>query len=422
MLICLHCATFCKFSYPRFFLGHLLTRTASDSKLIYKNVTYNLPKINTSPLTALLLLTSEPWTRLQVETITQYVFENIRIPAFATLSTALAASFAYGVQDALVIDIGKDKTEITPIVEYTPVTVSQRTIKYGSSAINANLVKALPDLMTEQIEALKKSDIYEILSEDAAKNSWFGLNNLNGAPDSGTNENDDGIVDVAAIVTSGRTREILAQREKEKEQSQSSDKEKEKSNEDREFNTFTDMEGKSIQVGKERFHGAEELIEKITIAVGEVLKHLDDASSRQECWDNVIILGRGSSIKGFKEALLLSLQARYVISRPTMGSELPSMFNTSGYNTPTGSGTPSFLQSQQITYGKSSQGHGQIPVQIKVVKTLDYFPEWKNYGWEESSFLGAQIAAKQIFGGSVEGTYVSRTDYNEMGPSSIWDI
>lgn len=144
--------------------------------------------------------------------LSRSTFFSIRIPAFATLSTALAASFAYGVQDALVIDVGKDKTEITPIVEYTPVTVSQRTIKYGSSAINANLAKALPDLTAEQIEALKKSDIFEILSEDAAKNSWFGLNNLNGAPDSGTNENDDGIVDVAAIVTSGRTREILAQR------------------------------------------------------------------------------------------------------------------------------------------------------------------------------------------------------------------
>ena len=300
--------------------------------------------------------------------------------------------------------------------------MSQRTIKYGSSAINANLAKALPDLTAEQIEALKKSDIFEILSEDAAKNSWFGLNNLNGAPDSGTNENDDGIVDVAAIVTSGRTREILAQREKEKEQSQASDKEKEKLNEDREFNTFTDLEGKTIQVGKERFHGAEDLIEKITIAVGEVLKHLDEAGSRQECWDNVIILGHGSSVKGFKEALLLSLQSRYIISRPTMGSELPSMFNTSGYNTPTGASTPSFAQLQQNTYSKSNQGHGQIPVQIKVAKTLDYFPEWKNYGWEESSFLGAEIAAKQIFGGSVEGTYVSRTDYNEMGPSSVWDI
>lgn len=379
--------------------------------------------MNPPPLTAILLLTSEPWSRLQVEGITQYVFETLRIPAFATLSTALAASFAYAVQDAVVIDIGKDKTEITPIAEYTPVTLSQRTIKCGSSSINKALEKILPNLTPSQVEYLKKSDIFEVLSEDAAKQSWFGINNPSGMPDS--NPENDGIVDVAAIVTSGRTREILAQREKEKEKEKlgqgGENSENEKANEDREFNTFIDANNTVVQVGKERFQGTQELVEKITIAVGEVLKHLDEANRRQECWDNVIIVGRGSSIKGLKEAVLYSLQSRYVISRPTMGSELPSMFNTSGYNTPTGSGTPSYMQAQQ-PHLRGGQGHGQVPVQIKISKTLDYFPEWKNYGWEEASFLGAQIAAKQMFGGSVEGTYVSRTDYNEMGPAAIWDI
>lgn len=379
--------------------------------------------MNPPPLTAILLLTSEPWSRLQTEGITQYIFEHLRVPAFATLSTGLAASFAYAVQDALVIDIGKDKTEITPVVEYTPVTLSQRTIKYGSSSINKALAKTLPDLTADQIEALKKSDIFEVLSEDAAKNSWFGINNSNTIPDS--SKDDEGVVDVAAIVTSGRTREILAQREKEKEREKTGASgevaENEKANEDREFNMFTGADGTVVQVGRERFHGTEELVEKITLGVGEVLKHLDEANSRQECWDNIIIIGRGSSIKGLKEAILYSLQTRYVISRQTMGSELPSMFNTSGYNTPTGTGTPSYIQSQQPSM-RRGQGHGQVPVQIKTAKTLDYFPEWKNYGWEEASFLGAQIAAKQIFSGSVEGTYVSRTDYNEMGPPAVWDI
>lgn len=399
-------------------------RTNRRSKLIHKTVTYNLPKVNPPPLTAILLLTSERWSRLQTEGITQYVFETLRIPAFATLSTALSAAFAYAAEDALVIDIGKDKTEITPIVEYGAVTISQRTINVGSSSINKTLAAALPDLTPTQIELLKKSDIFEVLSEDAAKNSWFGTNTSGDGPDS---KEDDGVVDVAAIVTSGRTREILAQREKEKEKekekgAQAGEKQEEKANEDREFNTFVDDEGKTIQVGKERFQGTTELVEKITLGVGEVLKHLDESNSRQKCWDNVIIIGRGSSVKGLKEAILYSLQTRYVISRPTMGSELPSMFNTSGYNTPTGgAGTPSsYLQQQPHIRG--GQGHGQVPVQIKVAKTLDYFPEWKSYGWEEASFLGAQIAAKQIFGGSVEGTYVSRSDYNEVGPAAIWDI
>lgn len=307
------------------------------------------------------------------------------------------------------------------MVEYAPVNLSQRTIKCGSSSINKALTKVLPQLSTNQIESLKKSNIFEVLSEDAAKISWFGINTSNNILD--PSKEDDGVVDVAAIVTSGRTREILAQREKEKEKNAHGEvTEEEKANEDREYNTFIDDDGVAVQVGKERFQGTAELVERVTLGVGEVLKHMDEANSRQECWDNIIIVGRGSSIKGLKEAILYSLQSRYVISRQTMGSELPSMFNTSGYNTPTGTVTPSYLQSQQQLQLRRGQGHGQVPVQIKAAKTLEYFPEWKNYGWEEASFLGALIAAKQIFSGSVEGTYVSRSDYNEMGPAAIWDI
>ena len=52
---------------------------------------------------------------------------------------------------------------------------------------------------------------------------------------------------------------------------------------------------------------------------------------------------------------------------------------------------------------------------------MEYFPEWKEAGYEEAHFLGAQVAAK-IFFISPPGdckTYLSRSDYNELGPSGI---
>jgi actin-related protein 9 len=69
-------------------------------------------------------------------------------------------------------------------------------------------------------------------------------------------------------------------------------------------------------------------------------------------------------------------------------------------------------------------GHSQSPSSIKLVKMPDYFPEWKEAGFEEAGFLGAQIAAKVIFvvdQGQTKG-YMTRADYNEMGPSGIHDI
>ena len=67
--------------------------------------------------------------------------------------------------------------------------------------------------------------------------------------------------------------------------------------------------------------------------------------------------------------------------------------------------------------------HGQTPSSVKLVKAPEYFPEWKEVGFDESAFLGAQVAAKVIFvvdQGQSKG-YMTRPDYNEQGPSGIHD-
>lgn len=376
-------------------------------KLVYKSVA------RPGYPTALIIASSSRWARSHIELLTQYVFESLHVPGFSLVPCGLASAFAFALQDALVIDVGLDKTEITPVLEFAVVNQAQRIIDLGGSSINKELGKLLPDLTEQQIEDLKKSNIYEVLSEDDTKNSWFGQQETNAK-----NPDEDGIIDVAAIVASGRTREILAERERQK--GQPSD-EPEKSNMDREFNTFIDSDGKVIEVGKQRFHGTENLIERITLEVGRVVQNVDQVNRRQDLWDNLVILGRGSSVKGFKEALISSLNTRYLINRPTTYSELPSTFNT-GHNTPSG-GTPMYNGgSNNIHLANAHQGHGQSPTSIRSAKMPEYFSDWKGRGWEDAAFLGMEIAARPIFTGSVENTFVSMNDYNEVGPTSIWDI
>ena len=65
--------------------------------------------------------------------------------------------------------------------------------------------------------------------------------------------------------------------------------------------------------------------------------------------------------------------------------------------------------------------HGQTPTSIKVAKIPEYFPEWKEAGYDEAMFLGAQVAAKVLFvvdQGANKG-YMTRTDFNDQGPSAI---
>ena len=66
-------------------------------------------------------------------------------------------------------------------------------------------------------------------------------------------------------------------------------------------------------------------------------------------------------------------------------------------------------------------GHSQGPSSIRLAKTPEYFPEWKEGGFEEAHFLGAQFAARALFivdQGADKG-YMTRVEYNDEGPMAI---
>ncbi len=81
------------------------------------------------------------------------------------------------------------------------------------------------------------------------------------------------------------------------------------------------------------------------------------------------------------------------------------------------------MPSSQMQHTQSS--HQQTPHSIKFAKVPDYFPEWKDVGYDEAGFLGAQVAAKVLFvvdTNQNQKGYMTRSDYNEQGPSGIHDF
>ncbi|KAH6616398.1 actin-domain-containing protein [Boeremia exigua] len=211
---------------------------------------------------------------------------------------------------------------------------------------------------------------------------------------------------------------------------------------------------REIEVGTERFlAGSDGTLEKIADAVHRAISSVDEVNKRSELWDSLVICGNGSRLRGFKEALLQVLQMKYLISPSSatiFTSEIPSNISTpagTGANTPQpqlgphgGSGVNPLLfaattaQSQNfMPHGgnplmpsmshNAHSSHGQTPTSIKTVKPPEYFPEWKDVGFDESAFLGAQVAAKVIFvvdQGQSKG-YMTRPDYNDQGPQGIHD-
>lgn len=173
---------------------------------------------------------------------------------------ALTTTWAYGVETACVVDVGFEKTDVTSVVEHMVANVG-RTIALpdsGGEAMTKQLHKLLGEKgwTNDMCEQLKKSPICEILpagvplplAESSEKDtSKLTVTNpaaaaSTGAPSSGpsvpipaavqpisTNGDgegeediadkvvdDEGVLDVATIVASGKTQEFLAAQERKK--------------------------------------------------------------------------------------------------------------------------------------------------------------------------------------------------------------
>lgn len=557
--------------------------------------------------TPILVISQPAWTAQDHESLTQFIFEKFKTPAFCLMDSALAVCYSYATPTATVVDVGYGKCDVTAVNEFLVSDLGRGSALpgCGGEAMTQRLHHLLDGrgFTTDVCEQLKKSPICEILppgtelpaeaeapttvsnpaaaASTGASGSGSGQRGSiaaqGGAPRGpGVNtevgdadedrefkegEDDEGVLDVAAIVASGKTSEFLAKKEREKVAKAAAKKDaadaaavaKERSlpnskrvkasfhyherrpleelnmngkramdgengqdggepkrqktpepvvdgttqttenaaaarREERKEERRRNREGtafvrKSADVGLERFQAASGgILDHIADAIHRCILSYPDISKRSDLWDSLIILGNGSKVKGrspsflifakltaalgFKEALVATLNSRYLISPSSatiFTSELPSNITTpvaTGANTPqpqhhppshhgpgvnplllaaTTASNPNLAppgqsqqqlhqqlqlqqyhqQQQQSSHQHSS--HAQTPTSIKLLKMPDYFPEWKDSGMEEAGFLGAQVAAKVVFvvDQGISKGFMSRTEYNELGPQGI---
>lgn len=506
------------------------------------------------------LVISQPcWTARDKETITQYFFESWKIPALCIMDSALASAWGFGVQSACVVDVGLDKCDVSAVTDYV-VTEIGRGVAIegcGGSALTARLKEEFEkqretykdiENLEELAEQVKRSPICEILpanvalpgqkSEAAETQTQTHTQNplvaastglegsttvpvaaaptVQNGPTTGSNppeeEENEGLLDVAALVAQNNAAEVIAKREREKAEREAKKKggvveapkqvrlrnvEKYRASitfEDYPQSDSTTADNlnrqsrkrkREIEVGPERFMAAappagsaDSVIDRIAGAVHSTIMAVPDISSRSTLWDNLIVVGNGSKVRGFTNALLEILAARYTLSPSNatiFTSELPSNFSTpvptGGTNTPipgqpsnpqhhVSSGVNPLLvaatknmmqpghhlqvpgqpqpqsqpQHMHGGYGQLAQmdpmhahsyrGTSQTPTSMKTVKMPEYFPEWKDpsvAGMEEASFLGGQVAAKVIFivDQGISKGFLTRSEYNELGPEGI---
>lgn len=575
--------------------------------------------------TPILVISQPAWTAHDHERLTQFFFEKFKTPAFCLMDSALAVCYAFATATATVIDVGYGKCDVTAVSDFVVNDLGRGAALPGCGGEGmTEQLRSLLDIKgftKDMCEQLKRSNICEVLlpgtelpgtelpedheMEDQMVN--FASAASAGANDPGEvqrgsisaqggipktdmevdvveedldrevkeGEDNEGVLDVASIVASGKTSEWVAKKEKEKLEKAAAKKAAADAaaaaapkltrlpnskrvkatlhyNERRPLDELngngkraTDTDGdqgeapkrqktpelvgdaapetgdnlafankrrtrdtvayvrKDVEVGVERFQATTGgIMDQIAGSIHRSILSVPDISKRSELWDSLIIVGNGSKIKGawifqpdcsrvmlteiptgFKEALLGTLNAKYLISPSSatiFTSELPSNLTTpvaTGANTPqpqphgptpnpshahgpsvnplllaattasnhlappghsqqlqqyyqqqqqsTNTASNAVLLQQQNSHGagggSGTHGHAQTPTSIKCAKMPEYFPEWKDAGTEEAGFLGAQVAAKVVFvvDQGLSKGFMSRTEYNELGPIGV---
>ncbi|KAK4099354.1 actin-like ATPase domain-containing protein [Parathielavia hyrcaniae] len=238
---------------------------------------------------------------------------------------------------------------------------------------------------------------------------------------------------------------------------------------------------RDIEVGLERFQFADrKAVDRIVTAMYHAVQGIEDMYMRPGCWENIVFVGNGARIRGLRDNVMQTLQARHLVSPSSatmFTSELPSHMGTpsgTGSQTPTSSfaggpphqlpttttsGVNPLLQAATTAASLGVPGgnanamgshaasgdaaaavgggggaptshhfHSQTPTHIRLAPLPSYLTEWSKHGFEEAMFLGAQVAARLAFcihnldAQGLEAQRLmslSRVDYNELGPKGI---
>jgi actin-related protein 9 len=354
--------------------------------------------------TPILIVAQPAWRQDDLVKLCQFVFQTFKTPAFNVIDSAAAVNWAWGRDESTVIDVGYEKCDITAVTGFAvDQTTRSIALDYGGEFMTQKLLELLrpKGFDRNMCEQLKRSPICEILplytplptehahpgattdsanpaaaastgatsTEAGAAANLPAQNNLPRGPGLDTEaglddldikdaEDNDGVLDIASIVASGKTNEFLAKQERQKaekaakkaaadlasaprpvrlpnsqrakatfhyeqrkpvEESATNGEKaagpdvapagehggevapasrKEERRRQKENATFV---RKEIEVGVERFQAGNYMIEQIAAAVHRVILK-SDISRRAILWDSLIICGNGSKVKG-KQAL-----------------------------------------------------------------------------------------------------------------------
>jgi actin-related protein 9 len=197
-------------------------------------------------------------SRPDLERTCQIFFERFNVAGFSILERPLAQLFAANVSTGVVIDIGYESTDITPINESFLVrnacqatTVGLRDCQdYLAHALRTN--NALMNILSPPESPLSPADLQATLLE-LAKFLWENNHVKLSAIGDLLPVEDDGVTDIAAIVVAGKEKAVIESGQKKKQNAKASAAEQSRIREMEALDLISvEWKGLTLTLGKER--------------------------------------------------------------------------------------------------------------------------------------------------------------------------
>ncbi|KAF8972665.1 actin-related protein [Flammula alnicola] len=349
-------------------------------------------------------------SRDSYERICQIFFERFNVAGFAILERPMAQIYAANSLSGVVIDIGDEITDITPIYDgfiihpaRTQVSLGIRHCQnYVAHLLRSN--QSITNALSPPSSPLDPESLHATLLE-LVKQLW--KENHIKVPSTGETAapEDEGVTDIAAIVVAGKERAVIESGMKKKLNTKATVAEQARAREIEALDLITvQFRDHSLTIGKERHRFCEPLFDPTLLldlpgtgalkleaekplpiqdVVGRVVSQTE-VDQRQYIWQGLFVTG---DITRYVKGIGVALQSRLApfISSPELVTDLQ-------------------------------------PRSIRVLSVPEYYAEYRETGNGYAAFLGSSITAKIIFGDSNGKSYVSKADYTYRGPHSIIEM
>ncbi|KAF9462943.1 actin-related protein [Collybia nuda] len=386
-------------------------RDWTQAEAIWKYVLFNqLQRRRVQNESPVIITIAPGQSRDTYERMCQIFFERFNVAGFSILERPMAQIYAANSLSGVVVDIGEEKTDITPIYDGFIVRHATTTTSVGIRDCenylahlfrsNQSVVAALSPSTNPLDPEILHSTLLELVQ-------YVWSAGYIKVPSDGETAliEDEGVTDIAAVLVAGKEKAVIESGMKKKATAKASAAEQARAREIEALDLVTiSFQDHSITLGKERHRFSEPLYDPTLLGAIPNAKNVNPRVEKALPLQEAVSISVGQTDVEQRQYIWGGLFVTGDITRHVRGIGVA-------------------LQSRLAPFVASPDL--QTDIQARYVRTLsvpEYYPEYRDTGNGFAGFLGASIVAKIIFNDSGGKSFVSKADYTSKGPHAIIEM